>query len=375
MMMKKIWLCFLIVLSSNACEVPVFRFALERWAADKYTLQFDEGLALATDPKRLELIDKLNSLGESKANIKILRQKSNQQFSSLSLYEPNKGMLQAKAVWEGFFNHENLNHLVESPARQKLADYLLSGASVVWVIVESGDSERDAEFEKQLRAHVAKAQKALSLSDEIILMDDQEKIDSASTKKELDNMIKSSIPLKIDFSYLRISKDDPAEEVFLSMLFAKMPPSERLNEAFAFPVFGRGRVINGVPESKLNEAGVVEMCQYLCGRCSCTVKSENPGMDLLMNISWDQYVAEGSMQVREILPPLSGVLELDDSPEKQELDSKTSNESQDLDPQVTSPVTKQEVLKPVTFKSLWITIGVFAFVLVLSTMFLLKKNK
>jgi hypothetical protein len=188
-------------------------------------------------------------------------------------------------------------------------------------------------------------------------------------------MIKSSIPLKIDFSYLRTSKDDPAEEVFLSMLFAQMPPSERLNEAFAFPVFGRGRVINGVPESKLNEAGVVEMCQYLCGRCSCTVKSENPGMDLLMNIPWDQYVAEGSMQVREILPPLSGVLELDDSLEKQELDSKTSNERQDLDPQATSPVTKQEVLKPVTFKSLWITIGVLAFVLVLSSMFLLKKNK
>ena len=114
--------------------------------------------------------------------------------------------------------------------------------------------------------------------------------------------------MKIAFDYVKLSRDDPREEIFLEMLYSQSPELKQSKEALAFPVFGRGRVISGVPASRINEVAIGEMCEYLCGKCSCTVKSENPGMELLMDVPWAKYISEGSMEVREVLPPLSGVL-------------------------------------------------------------------
>ena len=67
-------------------------------------------------------------------------------------------------------------------------------------------------------------------------------------------------------------------------------------EAWIVPVFGRGRALGAWPASLMDEEGFDEVCHFLTGACSCQVKQQNPGWDLIMNIDWDDRllaIAEG----------------------------------------------------------------------------------
>ena len=44
---------------------------------------------------------------------------------------------------------------------------------------------------------------------------------------------------------------------------------------------------------------------FLTGGCQCTVKAQNPGVDLIMNVDWDKLVVP-SETIDEELPPLAG---------------------------------------------------------------------
>ena len=42
----------------------------------------------------------------------------------------------------------------------------------------------------------------------------------------------------------------------------------------------------------INEENIEESCQFLVGACSCEVKSQNPGADLLVRANWESVVAD-----------------------------------------------------------------------------------
>ena len=55
---------------------------------------------------------------------------------------------------------------------------------------------------------------------------------------------------------------------------------------------------------------MMEACSYLCGACSCEVKRENPGIDLVMNKNWKKFLVGSEVIVDKVLPPLEGVGDL-----------------------------------------------------------------
>jgi hypothetical protein len=82
------------------------------------------------------------------------------------------------------------------------------------------------------------------------------------------------------------------------------------DEPIAFPVFGRGRVLQPLIGAGLTLDNVMFDSSYLCGACSCQVKEENPGIDLLVAAAWDAALRGSEVIIEKTLPPLEGAAAL-----------------------------------------------------------------
>jgi hypothetical protein len=70
------------------------------------------------------------------------------------------------------------------------------------------------------------------------------------------------------------------------------------------PVFGRGRALGILPLSgPLNVLRIEDMAVFISGPCSCQVKEENPGFDLLLAAAWEENLS-GRLSVADSLPVL-----------------------------------------------------------------------
>jgi hypothetical protein len=116
----------------------------------------------------------------------------------------------------------------------------------------------------------------------------------------------SSVNLKVAFSIVRVSRDDPNERAFVSMLLKSEPDLEDFSMPMAFPVFGRGRALYALVGKGINADTIHEACEFLIGACSCQVKDLNPGVDLLMAVAWEDLI-EGRAVIDKELPPLAGL--------------------------------------------------------------------
>jgi len=56
------------------------------------------------------------------------------------------------------------------------------------------------------------------------------------------------------------------------------------------PVFGRGRALEVIPAPQVNADLIHDLTEYLCGACSCQVKEQNPGFDLLLSTDWNDAI-------------------------------------------------------------------------------------
>ena len=117
--------------------------------------------------------------------------------------------------------------------------------------------------------------------------------------------------LQIKFSVLRLSRDDPENQLLWRMLRHSEADLEQdyADVPMAFPVFGRGRTLWGLVGKGINDNAISEYCGYMVGMCSCEIKAQNPGFDLLLNANWDEALDPGDADGGTVLPRLPGVIE------------------------------------------------------------------
>jgi hypothetical protein len=87
-----------------------------------------------------------------------------------------------------------------------------------------------------------------------------------------------------------LDRDDPREQALLEMLLASETDLEHLDQPMAFPVIGRGRVLYALVGKGIFEDTIAIASRFVVGPCSCQVKDQNPGFDLLMNVDWDEKI-------------------------------------------------------------------------------------
>jgi hypothetical protein len=304
----------------DACQVPVFRYALERWAADSYGLAVFHNGPLSKEQQdivagvgydvNLEVFTIDTGKMTAPQRIRFGEVKVDKGQALARLYYPLESRQGDEALWEGALTRQALARIVDSPARRKIAKDILAGESAVWVILKSGDPKSDSRVEQDLNKHLKAISQWLEIPEGVAGPGELERV--ASGEVAMEDVLRSTIPLKISFSALSINKDDPDEAIFIKMLTAFVPDliEEYPGQPLVFPVFGRGRTLDGIAEEMLSDDLMASAGSYICGACSCEVKRENPGIDLVMSVEWDEAIEGSAVVVDKLLPPLEGVGDL-----------------------------------------------------------------
>jgi len=278
----------LIAAIAQACNVPVFRFALERWRADAYRVTvFYEGPLTAAEK---ELLTKLEEQQEkSRANVQIqvlnvaeLEEAEQQLLKSLPMAKFPQLVAQYPAplqievpVWSQPFTASATAHLLDSPLRKDLLNRLVDGETAVWLLLECGNAEKDNAAATLLNEQLAKLAKELQLPELTDLPDD--------------NLV-AKTPLKLSFSMLRVPRGK-AEAPLVQMLVNSESDLPERADPMIFPVFGRGRALFPLIGAGITADNIRNSAAFLCGACSCEVKELNPGFDLLLSADWDELLS------------------------------------------------------------------------------------
>ena len=297
----------LVVAPAAGCDVPVFRYALERWAPDAYhAVVFHRGELDADGRAALDLLREAAHPEAGRANLAVhtvdldgpmtdaertiwRRQEPGVSLPHAVLLYPTT-MTGDRLAWVGPFSVDRVRAVTSSPARQEIARHITGGGTAVWVLLESGDKARDDAAAQVIVEQLALAARTLSLPRELV---------------EASPQLASR--LKIDFTLVRVGRDDPAERVFTAMLLGSESDLKTVyrDEPMAFAVFGRGRILLAAVAAGITADNVMMGCRELLARCSCEVKDEHPGLDLLFDVPWQQAVRFSIVNLVELPSPIS----------------------------------------------------------------------
>lgn len=295
--------------AATACDVPVFRYALERWAAAPYEVVVLRRGPLSADEQRLvqglenagapgghaNLVVRSTDLargGDGDAQ-RLWGQAGKHPLPCLVLCPP-RGERARHVIWSGSLNAGSARLIADSPARREVARRILQGHSAIWVLLKSGDPTKDAAAETLL----AKSLERLGQELELPAPTGAAPLD----RRDPDRPVHP--PLQIRFSVLSLSRGDRAESVFIKTLLDSEPDLEEYSsEPLAFPIYGRGRTLYGLVGKGISERNIRQACEIVVSACSCAVKDENPGTDLLLAANW-QGGLTGSVVSEAEAPPL-----------------------------------------------------------------------
>ncbi len=290
---------------SWACSVPVFRYALERWPPDDFTaFVFYEDTLPDEASNLITTIEKAHSnlkiqLVDLKADprpewVAMWEEQETEHLPWLYVTYPDAHPVAVELTSERF-TAKSVNALLDSPAREEVERRLTNDHTAVWVLIESGRQTADDEAATILEANLRELEETLELP-EI----EQEDIDAGLLSVD-------ESELKIAFSSMRLSREDAVEEMFVRMLLDTEEDLLDLEEPTIIPVFGRGRALYALVGGGIDKETITEAARYLTGACSCQVKAENPGVDLLMAANWDANVTT-SYQKPTPMPELTGLV-------------------------------------------------------------------
>jgi hypothetical protein len=288
--------------AASACNIPVFRYALERWhntqEEDRYqVVLFHRGPLTAEDAKLAALLRDASEGRDSLANLsmqtidlagtaeeswqELWGKQKDASLPWLVLRSPSSSG-ERTTVWSGPLQAETVSALLDSPVRREIARSLMQGVSVVWLLLESGDKERDDNAAAMLQTQLRRLEKSVRFPD--------------ATGDESAKLL-SNLPLRLVFSTVRVRQTDPAEKILVATL-RHADSDLNSTEPMVFPVFGRGRVLDALVGEDLNADTLQDAARFLCGACSCLVKRLNPGFDLLIAADWDAVLED-----REVVQP------------------------------------------------------------------------
>ncbi len=273
-----------------ACNVPVFRYALERWKPDLCeVIVFHDGKLSDLQEQQLQQLEKEASDKGGSANAEVRRspigqdtdRKRKELWTTFRdqphvtlpyvVIRTSLGSGEMVNHWHGSLETASTANLFHSPARRELSRRLLAGDSVVWLMLRSKDSAKNDLTRNLLTKELDRLSKKLELPDGIGLPGSE---------------LYAEVPLFLKFTILEIDPMDVQEQVLVKLMSGFEADSQ--DEPLLAPVFGRGRALEVIPAKQVDAGLIEDLTMFLCGACSCQVKERNPGFDLLLSTHWNQ---------------------------------------------------------------------------------------
>jgi hypothetical protein len=288
-MRRLICLCVLLPLAAarsvSACSIPVFRYALERWNLSPYeVIVFHKGELGKADLESLKVLEDLkvnvqvtpiDVAGKMPKRLeKLWKRHAESTVLPHVIVRLSDGDESAPYVYSGALDSVKMQPLLDSPARQTLVARLQKGDSAVFVLLESGDRKADDEAATFLEKELARLKGLVKLPEQ-----------TAEGPQ-----LRTTLPLKVEFSVVRVQRSDKLEEGFVRVLLSTEEDLEKVKGPIVFPVFGRGRALCSIFGKELESTQFTAVVRFLCGECSCQVKELNPGVDLLLTADWPAFL-------------------------------------------------------------------------------------
>ncbi|MCR9199489.1 MAG: hypothetical protein NXI04_12655 [Planctomycetaceae bacterium] len=282
-----------------ACQVPVFRYALERWNADRYQVfvihQGDLNASQQAAVKALQTAADAKSAGQSPmievtvagpddksvpAAVRSRYEAGSAKSAMFVYYPAANGVGRTQPMHECKISTDSVDMMLDSPVRKKVREKLQQGDSAVWIFVPCG---RDADDKAALK----RLQDQLAADEQWMELPTPEELEVAP-----DVLTKVKVPLQIKFSTVILKRDAPAEQFLLQSLLNSEEDLTSFDQPLAFPVFGRGRVLYALVGKGIAADTVRTASSFMAGPCSCQVKNQNPGFDLLLRADWEKALGE-----------------------------------------------------------------------------------
>lgn len=299
-------LCIPTSLTVQACEIPVYQYALENWDTDAYEVTvFHEGPLSATDREVVGLLREGADHRDGHGNLTVRtvdlegnpdaimlhrwRERGGDELPwMVASYPPAKRL--SRPAWAGPLTRANARSLLDSPLRRTIASELTRRVTAVWVLLESGNRGKD-------NAAAALLERELQRLEETLVLPALEAWGGDGGEIE-------APPVR--FTMHRLSRDSAREQMLIEMLMHSEGDlsTEFAREPMVFPIYGRGLILYALVGAGINEWTIMKAAEFVTGPCSCEVKADNPGTDLLIALDWNALVRQ---TVQERMPPPTGM--------------------------------------------------------------------
>jgi len=210
-------------------------------------------------------------------------------------------------VHQGKLDVAAVQAMVASPAKKQLVKLLSSDNTAVYVMLTCKDEKAN----KKAEAEILKFLKAVDdgkieyardwttpygvepdVSDEASKDDvsgepDESSEDDPSDPSDQSDNTEEKAKFRHKFALLKIGRSDPKEKWFVRSLLAIESDLPELKEPMVFAVFGRSRALPPFVGKGISVENLIDCGHFLTGACQCTVKEQNPGVDLLTQHDWD----------------------------------------------------------------------------------------
>ncbi len=265
------WVCSAV----RACDTPVYRYALQNWPPDDYEVVVVHrgGEDAETVLKEWRDAALVGNLIVREVNLSqtddvgygaLLAEVPPQSLPWVYLRYPVRDN-RRRMAWAGAFRRGESASWLSSPLRETIAQELGAGKAAVWLFLESGNSRKDERAMALLSRELARLERVLTVPPECALSVD-----------------------RFSFSVLRLSRDTEEESALRALLMGSEPDLlDYVGEPMVFPIFGRGLVLYALIGQGINERTIAEAAEFLTGPCACEIKSQNPGLELLMRADWE----------------------------------------------------------------------------------------
>lgn len=274
--------------SADACSVPVFRYALERWPADLFEVDvFYRGELTKEQQALVSKLEDQSQINGGAVNWEVIHCNLDEQLDEdlqalgetlgdvaapqVVLRRPG-GRRGSAIVWSGPLSDVKPS-LWTSPARDELIQRLAGGDSVVWLVFRGADEAASKQLVKQLEHQLPQLAAEIPLPPGVGLPGSE---------------LLTHLPLEVRFSVLEVDGASADEAIFRKLVTCGVLDDAANDEPIVVPVFGRGRAMTALKVELIDEATTAECSGFLCGACSCQVKQSNPGFDLLLAVNWDE---------------------------------------------------------------------------------------
>lgn len=277
-----------------ACDTPVYRYAMYRWEPAPYEVYFFHDKPLDERAAQVQkLVEAASQSEEKPANLffvpvslsadpelKKIPPDVRKAWNAQKQKEVPTYMVVAphgQKLYQGALDEAVLKAMLESPARAEIAKQLGEGKAGVLILLGGSDEAANAGAEKEAKsliADVAAGKVELYLPPAM-----------AETTEDG----KPAAAPRLELGLVKVARTDAREKWLVDSLLSledDLKNAEFAAQPMIFAVFGRGRALPPFVGKGITRDNLLECVYFLTGACSCTVKDQNPGMDLVFAVNW-----------------------------------------------------------------------------------------